>query len=149
MEPLSKRLAAEGLGTSFLLAVIIGSGIMGERLAAGNVAIALLANSLATGCALAALILVFGPISGGHFNPVVTLSMAVRGEVGWCDVAPYVLVQKCRMVPVTLIDERDNLVGPRAKCISGVSPNSREARVVLVNRVLRAALLAPSFISED
>ncbi len=76
--PLPQRLAAEALGTAFLLMVVIGSGIMGERLAGGNVAIALLANSLATGCGLAVLIHVFAPLSGAHFNPVVTLVMALR-----------------------------------------------------------------------
>ncbi|MDB5455668.1 MAG: aquaporin family protein, partial [Caulobacter sp.] len=69
---LPRRLASEGLGAAFLLAVVIGSGIMGERLAGGNVALALLGNSLATGAALVVLITVFGPISGAHFNPAVT-----------------------------------------------------------------------------
>ena len=90
---LPKRLLAEGLGTSFLLMVVIGSGIMGERLAAGNTAIALLANSLATGCGLAALITVFGPISGAHFNPAMTLALASQGELPWREVIPYVLIQ--------------------------------------------------------
>jgi glycerol uptake facilitator-like aquaporin len=90
---LAKRLFSEGLGTAFLLATVVGSGIMGERLAGGNVAIALLANSLATGAALIALILTFGPISGAHFNAVVTLAMAVRRELPWRDVVPYIAVQ--------------------------------------------------------
>ena len=90
---LSRRLAAEGLGTSFLLMVVIGSGIMGERLAGGNAAIALLANSLATGCGLAVLILIFAPISGAHFNPVVTFALAGDGAFAWREVPPYVLVQ--------------------------------------------------------
>jgi glycerol uptake facilitator-like aquaporin len=77
----ARRLAAEALGTALLLAVVIGSGIMGERLAGGNVAIALLANTLATGAALVVLITVFGPVSGAHFNPVVTLVFAVRREL--------------------------------------------------------------------
>ena len=77
---LARRLAAEALGTAFLLAVVVGSGIMGERLAAGNVAIALLANSIATGCGLWVLITIFGPISGAHFNPAVTLAFATAGE---------------------------------------------------------------------
>jgi len=71
---LPRRLTAEFVGTAFLLAAIVGSGIMGERLAEGNVAIALLANTIATGAALVALILAFGPISGAHFNPAVTLN---------------------------------------------------------------------------
>jgi glycerol uptake facilitator-like aquaporin len=76
-----RRLAAEALGTAFLLAVVIGSGIMGERLAGGNVAIALLGNTLATGAGLIVLISVFGPISGAHFNPAVTLVFAIRREL--------------------------------------------------------------------
>jgi len=75
MKPLNTRIAAEFLGTAFLVAAVVGSGIMGERLAGGNVAIALLANTIATGAALVALILTFGPISGAHFNPIVTLSV--------------------------------------------------------------------------
>ena len=90
---LPRRLAAEALGTAFLLATVVGSGIMGERLAAGNVAIALLANALATAAMLYVLIEWFGPFSGAHFNPAVTLAMAMRGDIGWKLVAPYVLVQ--------------------------------------------------------
>lgn len=90
---LSRRLAAEGIGTAFLLAVVVGSGIMGERLAGGNAAIALLANSIATGCGLWVLITLFGPISGAHFNPAVTLAFASTGEFAWRDVLPYLLVQ--------------------------------------------------------
>ena len=78
---LPRRLAAEGLGTALLLAAVVGSGIMGERLAGGNVAIALLANTLATGAALVALILTFGPISGAHFNPAVSLADASQGGI--------------------------------------------------------------------
>jgi len=88
-----KRLLAEGLGTLLLLAVVIGSGVMGERLAGGNVAVALLANTLATVGGLYVLIEVFGPISGAHFNPVVSLVMAGRRQLRWADLAPYVLVQ--------------------------------------------------------
>lgn len=90
---LARRLMAEGLGTAFLLAVVVGSGIMGERLAGGNVAIALLANSLATGAGLVALILTLGPVSGAHFNPVVTLWAALGGALGRRDAACYVIVQ--------------------------------------------------------
>lgn len=86
---LARRLVAEGLGTSFLLAIIVGSGIMGERLAGGNTAIALLANSLATGTGLAVLILVFGPFSGAHFNPVVSLAAAATGAMKWQHVPVY------------------------------------------------------------
>ena len=78
----SRRLTAEALGTAFLLAAVVGSGIMGERLSGGNVAITLLDNTLATGAALVVLIAVFGPISGAHFNPAVTLWVAARREIG-------------------------------------------------------------------
>lgn len=90
---LGRALAAEGIGAAFLLAAVVGSGIMGERLAAGNGAIALLANALATGAALYALIVAFGPVSGAHFNPLVTLVAAARGTHRGRDVPPYVLAQ--------------------------------------------------------
>jgi glycerol uptake facilitator-like aquaporin len=90
---LGRRVAAEGVGTALLLATVVGSGIMGERLAGGNVALALLANTLATGAGLVALILTFGGVSGAHFNPAVTLTEASRGGVAWRDVGPYVLAQ--------------------------------------------------------
>jgi glycerol uptake facilitator-like aquaporin len=90
---LPRRLAAEGLGTAFLLATVVGSGIMGERLAGGSVGLALLANTLATGAGLIALILTFGPVSGAHFNPAVTLSDAWQGQTKWKDVLPYIAAQ--------------------------------------------------------
>ena len=90
---LSRRLYAEALGTSLLLAVVIGSGIMAERLAGGNVAIALLANTLATVGGLYILIEVFGPVSGAHFNPAVSLAMALRGELPKALLLPYVAAQ--------------------------------------------------------
>jgi glycerol uptake facilitator-like aquaporin len=90
---LARRLAAEALGTTLLLAAVVGSGIMGERLAGGNVAIALLTNALATGGALVALILMLGPISGAHFNPAVTLADAALRGLRWRDAAGYVGVQ--------------------------------------------------------
>ena len=90
---LVRRAWVEFLGTAFLLAAVVGSGIMGERLAGGNVAITLLANSLATGFALAALIIVFAPLSGAHFNPLVTLALATRRQAEWHDVLPYVGAQ--------------------------------------------------------
>jgi glycerol uptake facilitator-like aquaporin len=90
---LGRRLAAEGVGAAFLLAAVVGSGIMGERLAGGNVALALLANSVATGAALFALILTFGPISGAHFNPAVTLVDAWLGGLPWRNAPAYICVQ--------------------------------------------------------
>jgi glycerol uptake facilitator-like aquaporin len=89
----ARRLTAEAVGTALLLAGVVGSGIMGERLAGGNVAIALLANTLATGAVLVALILTFGPISGAHFNPAVTLADAWQGGLAWGEVPGYVVVQ--------------------------------------------------------
>ncbi|MGA6985544.1 MAG: MIP/aquaporin family protein [Terriglobales bacterium] len=88
-----RRAATEALGTAFLLMAVVGSGIMGERLAAGNVAIALLANTIATGAALAALILTFAPISGAHFNPAVTLAVALDGGISWREVPSYLVAQ--------------------------------------------------------
>ncbi len=86
----ARRIGSEGVGTALLLAAIVGSGIMGERLAGGNVGIALLANTLATGAMLVALILTFGPISGAHFNPAVTLADASQGGLPWREVPGYV-----------------------------------------------------------
>ncbi len=90
---LARRAAAEGLGTALLLAAVVGSGIMGERLAGGNVAIALLANALATGAALVALIIAFGPRSGAHFNPIVTVALVLRGDAPRADIAAYLAAQ--------------------------------------------------------
>jgi glycerol uptake facilitator-like aquaporin len=90
---LARRLVAEGVGTALLLAAVVGSGIMGERLAGGNVGIALLANTVATGAALVALILTFGPVSGAHFNPAVTLADASQGGLAWRDAGAYVAAQ--------------------------------------------------------
>jgi glycerol uptake facilitator-like aquaporin len=91
--PLGRRLAAEALGSFFLFAAVIGSGIMAERLAGGNVAIALLANTMATGAMLFVLIAMLGPVSGAHFNPAVTLVMAVRRAPAARDILPYLLAQ--------------------------------------------------------
>jgi len=90
---LIRRAISEGLGTAFLLAAIIGSGIMGERLADGNTAVALLANTIAIGAALVCLISTFAPISGAHFNPVVTLSDVFQGRLIWRDAFVYITSQ--------------------------------------------------------
>src|SRR5881628_1487778 len=90
---LARRVAAEVVGSAFLLAAVVGSGIMGERLSGGNVGLALLANTIATGAALVALILTFGPISGAHFNPAVTVSDALLGGISWSDAATYIVAQ--------------------------------------------------------
>jgi glycerol uptake facilitator-like aquaporin len=89
----ARRFVAEGTGTLLLVAAVVGSGIMGERLAGGNVGIALLANTLATGAALVSLILTFGPVSGAHFNPAVTLAAAWQGGLRWRDVPGYLVMQ--------------------------------------------------------
>src|SRR4026207_1627470 len=89
----ARRLTSEALGTALPLGAVVGSGIMGERLAAGNTAIALLANTMATGAALVALILTFGPISGAHFNPAVTLADAWQRGLAWRDVPVYLVAQ--------------------------------------------------------
>ncbi len=90
---LTRRLVAEAVGTAGLLATVVGSGIMGETLAGGNVAIALLANAIATGAILVVLILVFGPVSGAHFNPAVTLAFVLRREISVADAGLYVCMQ--------------------------------------------------------
>jgi glycerol uptake facilitator-like aquaporin len=92
--PLSpRRIAAEGLGTAFLLATVVGSGIMAAKLAGGNDALALLCNTLPTGAILTVLILTFGPLSGAHFNPAVSLAFALRGELPWPEAAAYIAAQ--------------------------------------------------------
>jgi glycerol uptake facilitator-like aquaporin len=91
--PLRRRLVAEALGTAILVATVVGSGIMGERLAGGNQAVALLGNTIPTGAILVVIITILGPISGAHLNPAVTLVLAGRGEFPWNDVTPYILMQ--------------------------------------------------------
>lgn len=91
--PLSRRLLAEGIGSAMLFATVIGSGIMAERLSGGNVAIALLGNTTATGAILFVLITMLGPISGAHFNPAVSAVAASRGDLSWRDAAAYLVAQ--------------------------------------------------------
>lgn len=93
VEPMSRRLLAEAVGTAFLLATVIGSGIMGAKLAGGNMALALLGNTLPTGAILVVLILILGRVSGAHFNPAVSLAFAWRGALPWRDVMPYIAAQ--------------------------------------------------------
>jgi glycerol uptake facilitator-like aquaporin len=90
---LSRRLLVEGLGTAILVATVVGSGIMAERFSGGNQAIALLGNTIPTGAILVVIITIFGPISGAHFNPAITLVFAGRREMPWAEVAPYIVVQ--------------------------------------------------------
>jgi glycerol uptake facilitator-like aquaporin len=93
MPSLAQRVFAEWLGTAFLLAAVVGSGIMAQRLAGGNIALALLCNTIPTGAILVVLILIFGPISGAHFNPAVSIAFAFRGELTWPEAALYIVVQ--------------------------------------------------------
>jgi len=93
MPSLSRRLFSEWLGTAFLLAAVVGSGIMAQKLAGGNVALALLCNTIPTGAILAVLILIFGPLSGAHFNPAVTLAFALRRELPWIVAGAYIVAQ--------------------------------------------------------
>jgi glycerol uptake facilitator-like aquaporin len=93
MTELPRRLAAEALGTAFLLAAVVGSGIMAQRLSAGNDALALLGNTLPTGAILVVLILIFGPVSGAHMNPAVSVAVALRRNLPWQDAAAYIAAQ--------------------------------------------------------
>ncbi len=93
MPPLRQRFVAEWLGTAFLLAAVVGSGIMAQKLAGGNAALALLCNTIPTGAILVVLILIFGPVSGAHFNPAVTLAFASRGELPWALAGCYIIAQ--------------------------------------------------------
>src|SRR5262249_52274145 len=93
MPSLAQRLFSEWLGTAFLLAAVVGSGIMAEKLAGGNNGVALLCNTLATGAILVVLISVFGPVSGAHFNPAVSLAFAFRAALPWQEAALYIAVQ--------------------------------------------------------
>jgi glycerol uptake facilitator-like aquaporin len=92
-QSLARRIVAEGLGTAFLLAAVVGSGIMAQRLSGGNGALALLCNTIPTGAILTVLILIFGPLSGAHFNPAVSVAFALRRELSWPNAAIYILVQ--------------------------------------------------------
>jgi glycerol uptake facilitator-like aquaporin len=93
MPPLAQRVFAEGLGTAFLLAAVVGSGIMAQKLAGGNAALALLCNTIPTGAILTVLILTFGPLSGAHFNPAVSVAFALRRQNSWPDTAAYIAAQ--------------------------------------------------------
>lgn len=117
---LRARVVTEFLGTAFLVAAVIGSGIMGERLAGGNVAIALLANTIATGAVLVALILTFSPISGAHLNPVVTLADAVERGIPWKEVPAYIAAQCAGGLQVRLIHSAP-CVRPRRNNSTSVS----------------------------
>jgi glycerol uptake facilitator-like aquaporin len=118
---LPRRLLAEGLGTMILVATVIGSGIMAERLAGGNDAIALLGNTIPTGAILVVIITILGPVSGAHFNPAVTLVFAARGDLPWNEVLPYIVVQCVGAVAGTVLA---HLMFDLAPLAVGIKPRS-------------------------
>ncbi len=126
-QSLARRVVSESLATALLVAIVIGSGIMGERLSAGNTAVALLANTLATGAGLVMLILTFGPISGAHMNPVVTVADASQGNTRWRDVPYYVVGQ------ILGGRRRRRLRAPhvRPRAVLRVAPRSSRRRAAL------------------
>jgi len=119
--PLPRRVLAEGLGTAMLVATVVGSGIMAERLAGGNEAVALLCNTIPTGAILVVIITIFGPLSGAHFNPAVTLVFATRGDTPWNEVLPYVLVQFAGGIAGTIVA---HLMFDLAPLAVGIKPRS-------------------------
>jgi glycerol uptake facilitator-like aquaporin len=149
--PLSQRLLAEALGTAILVATVIGSGIMAERLAGGNQAIALLGNTIPTGAILVVLITILGPVSGAHFNPAVSLVFAGRGEFAWRELTPYVIVQCLGGICGTVIahlmfDLAPLMIGTAAR--SGLSQWFAEAvaTFTLVLAILGGVRYAPQAI---
>jgi len=149
--PLTRRLLAEGLGTAILVATVIGSGIMAERLAGGNQAIALLGNTIPTGAILVVIITIFAPISGAHFNPAVTLVFAMRGDMPWGEVGPYVLIQCVGGIAGTAIAHLMFDLAPLAIGITGRSGPSQllaeaVATFTLVLAILGGVRYAPSAV---
>src|SRR6516225_8801899 len=148
---LSRRLFAEGLGTAILLATVVGSGIMAERLSEGIQAIALLGNTIPTGAILVVIITIFGPISGAHFNPAVTLVFAARGDTCWSDVGPYIVVQCLSAIAGTVLahlmfDLAPLAIGTTAR--SGASQWLAEAvaTFILILTILGGLRYAPQAI---
>ena len=149
--PLSRRLFAEGLGTAILLATVVGSGIMAERLAGGNQAIALLGNTIPTGAILVVIITSLGPVSGAHFNPAVTLVFAARGGTPWSDVGPYIVVQCLGAIAGTALAHLMFDLAPLAIGTTGRSGPSQwlaeaVATFTLVLAILGGTRYAPSAI---
>jgi glycerol uptake facilitator-like aquaporin len=149
--PLSRRLLAEALGTAVLVATVVGSGIMADRLAGGNQAVALLGNTIPTGAILVVLITILGPVSGAHFNPAVSLVFASRGELPWRDVLPYVILQCLGGIAGTIVahlmfDLAPLMIGTTAR--SGPSQWLAEAvaTFTLVLTILGGVRYAPQAI---
>ncbi|MGF1542911.1 MAG: aquaporin [Parvularculaceae bacterium] len=146
-----QRLAAEGLGTLLLLAIVVGSGVMGETLAGGNAAVALLGNTIATGAGLYVLILVFGPVSGAHFNPAVTLAFLIRKEIAPGEAAAFVVAQVVGGVLGVLLAHAMfdlALVQQSAKARAGLGQALGEATATfgLVLTILGAARFRPAAV---
>jgi glycerol uptake facilitator-like aquaporin len=149
--PMSRRLLAEGLGTALLVGTVVGSGIMAERLAGGNMAIALLCNTIPTGAILVVIITIFAPVSGAHFNPAVTLVFASRGDTPWSEVLPYVIVQCAGGIAGTIIA---HLMFDLAPIAMGIKPRSGPSQWLaeavatfsLVLTILGGVRYAPSAI---
>jgi len=120
-QPLGRRLLAEALGTALLVATVVGSGIMAERLAGGNQAIALLGNTIPTGAILVVIITIFGPVSGAHFNPAVSLVFATRGDMPWSEAFAYVVVQFLGGIAGTVLA---HLMFDLAPLAIGIKPRS-------------------------
>jgi glycerol uptake facilitator-like aquaporin len=149
--PLARRLLAEGLGTAVLVAAVIGSGIMAERLADGNQAIALLGNTIPTGAILVVIITILAPVSGAHFNPAVTLVLATRGATPWSEVGPYILVQCIGGIGGTIIAHLMFDLAPLAIGITARSGPSQwlaeaVATFTLILAILGGLRYAPSAI---
>ena len=149
--PLARRLLAEGLGTAILVATVVGSGIMADKLAGGNQAVALLGNTIPTGAILVVLITILGPVSGAHFNPAVTLVFAARQEVPWSEVLPYIVVQCVggglgTVVAHLMFDRAPIMIGTTAR--SGPSQWLAEAvaTFTLVLTILGGVRYAPQAI---
>ena len=149
--PLPRRLLAEALGTAVLVATVVGSGIMADRLAGGNQAVALLGNTIPTGAILVVLITILGPVSGAHFNPAVSLVFASRGELPWRDVPPYVVLQCLGGIAGTIVahlmfDLAPLMIGTTAR--SGPSQWLAEAvaTFTLVLTILGGVRYAPQAI---
>jgi glycerol uptake facilitator-like aquaporin len=147
----TRRLLAEGLGTAILVATVVGSGIMAERLAGGNLAIALLGNTIPTGAILVVLITILGPISGAHFNPAVTLVFATRGETPWRDVLPYVLVQCAGGIAGTIVahlmfDLAPLAIGTTARSGAGQWLGEAVATFTLIIAILGGVRHAPQAV---
>jgi glycerol uptake facilitator-like aquaporin len=138
---LARRLAAEALGTAILVATVVGSGIMAQRLAGGNQAIALLGNTIPTGAILVVLISIFAPVSGAHFNPAVTLVFAFRGMIAWRVVVPYVAVQCAAGIAGTIVAHLMFDLAPLAIGITGRTGASQWLAEAVATFVLLLAIL--------